>query len=152
MDARSLLIATALATAVAARAADIRIDVEPGEFTIEQALQQARLMRLHGEGDNAILRLKSGTYRLSQPIVLRPEDSHTRIEAVGQVRVSGGVAIGRWQKKGRLWVADVPEWNGRPLEFRQLWVNGRKAVRARDVADFEQMHRIRSMDKAKETL
>ena len=152
MDARSLLIAAALATAVAAQAADIRIDVEPGEFTIEQALQQARLMRLHGEGDSALLRLKSGTYRLSQPVVLRPEDSHTRIEAVGQVRVSGGVAIGRWQKKGRLWVADVPEWNGRPLEFRQLWVNGRKAVRARDVADFEQMHRIRSMDKAKETL
>ena len=49
-------------------------------------------------------------------------------------------------------MADVPDFNGRPLEFRQLWVNGKKAVRARDVDDFEQMFRIRSIDKANETI
>jgi hypothetical protein len=34
--------------------------------------------------------------------------------------------------------------NGTPLTFRQLWVNGQKAVRARDVANFEKMHRTSS--------
>jgi hypothetical protein len=33
------------------------------------------------------------------------------------------------------------------VDFRQLWVNGQKAVRARDVSDFEQMNRIRTYDK-----
>ena len=36
--------------------------------------------------------------------------------------------------------------NGRPLDFRQLWVDGQKATRARDVEDFENMHRICSVD------
>lgn len=128
--------------------------VEPGEYTIEQALQQARLARLQGNVQDGfpVLKLRPGTYRLSQPIILRPEDNGTHIIAQGDVRLSGGVIISDWRREGNLWVADVPLWNGRPLEFRQLWVNGRKAVRARDVADFEQMYRILSVDKAKETI
>lgn len=42
--------------------------------------------------------------------------------------------------------------NGRPLDFRQLWVDGQKATRARDVEDFENMHRICSVDEKTETL
>ncbi len=153
------------------------IDVSPGEFTIEKALQEARLRRIHGEEGAPELRLRPGTYRLSQPVILRPEDNGTRIVGGEGVVISGGVRIEGWRREGRLWVADVPLWNGRPLEFRQLWVNGRKAVRARDVpvgaglqrperpwADvsegnatptddpFEKMHRILSVDKAKETI
>ena len=128
------------------------VTVQPGEYTIEQALQQARLERLQGRQGTPILELQPGTYRLSQPVILRPADSGTRIIAQGNVQLSGGVVIDGWRKEGRLWVADVPLWNGRPLEFRQLWVNGRKAVRARDVADFEQMHRILSVDKQREII
>ena len=57
-----------------------------------------------------------------------------------------------WRRQGKLWVADVPEFNGRPLEFRQLWVNGKKAIRARDVCDFEDMYRILNIDKQREIL
>jgi len=32
--------------------------------------------------------------------------------------------------KGNVWVTDVPDVDGNALNFRQLWVNGRKAVRA----------------------
>ena len=158
MDARRLLTIAALSLSSAmmfgaATASDsLVIEVQPGEFTIEQALQKSRLARLHQEGDNPTLRLQAGTYRLSQPIVLRPEDSHTRIIAEEGTVLNGGVRITGWRRQGKLWVADVPEWNGRPLEFRQMWVNGQKAIRARDVEDFEQMWRIRSVDKAKETL
>ena len=137
------------------------IRVQPGEFTVEQALQEARLRRLHGEAGVPELRLQAGVYRLSQPVVLRPEDSGLRLIADGDVTLSGGVQIAGWRREGRLWVADVPLWNGRPLEFRQLWVNGRKAVRARDIPveastpggdPFERMSRIRSVDKAKEVI
>lgn len=151
-----------LFTIMARASSQYTIAVQPGEFTIEQALQQARLKRLQGNDDRALIELQPGTYRLSQPIVLRPEDSHITIVAPkGQVVVSGGVQITGWRKKGRLWVADVPLWNGRPLEFRQLWVNGRKAIRARDIPveaatpggdPFAQMSRIRSIDKASETI
>mgnify|MGYP002306573844 FL=1 len=98
------------------------------------------------------LRLQEGVYLLNQPITIRPEDNGTRIVADGKVTISGGVSISGWKKEGKCYVADVPDFNGRPLEFRQLWVNGKKAVRARDVDDFEQMFRIRSVDKANETI
>lgn len=156
MDARRLLtiVAAALLSLTCQSAnAGFTIKVEPGEFAIERALQEARLRRLHEGGDQVVLKLSPGTYRLTQTIILRPEDNGTTIVADGgKAVVTGGVAITGWRKQGKVWVADVPEWNGRPLEFRQMWVNGRKATRARDVSDFEKMWRIRSMDKQKETL
>ena len=155
MDARKILtclFATLLLALQARASGEFTIEVKPGEFTIERALQEAReIKRLH-MGSDPILQLQPGTYRLTQPIIIRPEDKWLTMEAKGDVVITGGVQITGWRKQGKLWVADVPEWNGRPLEFRQMWVNGRKAVRARDVEDFEQMHRILSMDKAKETL
>ncbi len=155
MDARKLLtslFATLLLTLHAEEPGKFLIKVEPGAFTIERALQEARDIKMRQQAGHAILELQPGTYRLSQPIIIRPEDTWLTLEGKGGVVVTGGVQISGWRKQGKLWVADVPEWNGRPLEFRQLWVNGRKAVRARDVSDFEQMHRILSMDKSKETL
>ena len=51
-----------------------------------------------------------------------------------------------------LYVADIPDFNGRPVDFRQLWRNREKAIRARDVVDFEQMHRILTYDKNNQVL
>ena len=155
MDARRILtslFATLCLALQAGASGDFIIKVEPGPFTIERALQEARLVKMRHMADNPILELQPGTYRLTQPIIIRPEDKWLTMEAMGDVVITGGVQIKGWRKQGKLWVADVPEWNGRPLEFRQIWVNGRKAVRARDVADFEQMWRIRGMDKEKEEL
>lgn len=138
--------AAALAlVSVGAFATDIM--VKPGPYAIEQALQQAREERRLNGAEDICIRLQPGTYRLNQTIVVRPEDNGTRIVADGNAVVSGGVRITGWRKQGNLYVADVPEFNGRPLEFRQLWVNGVKADRARDVADFEKMYRIKSVDK-----
>lgn len=128
------------------------IVVTPGAYSIEQALQQAREERRLNSVKEVTIRLKAGTYRLNQAIVVRPEDNGTRIVADGNAVISGGMRITGWKKHGKMYVAEVPEFNGRPLEFRQLWVNGRKADRARDVADFEKMFRIRSVDKKNETL
>lgn len=126
--------------------------VKPGAYAIEKALQQAREERRLNNATDICLRLQEGTYYLNQPITVRPEDNGTRIVADGKVIISGGVKISGWKKEGKLYVAEVPDFNGRPLEFRQMYVNGTKAVRARDVADFEDMHRIINVDKANETI
>lgn len=141
-----------VAVMAAAPAFATDITVKPGPYTIEKALQQAREDRRLNGAEDVCIRLQAGTYRLNQTITVRPEDSGIRIVADGNAVVSGGVKITGWKKQGRMYVADVPEFNGRPLEFRQLWVNGRKADRARDVADFEKMYRIRNIDKKNEIL
>lgn len=132
------------------QAADII--VKPGAYTIEKALQEAREARRLNAAEQVCIHLSEGTYRLNQPIIIRPEDNGIRIVADGKVTVSGGVRLTGWKKEGKYYVAQVPDFNGRPLEFRQLWVNGRKAIRARDVANFNDMYRIRAIDKAKEIL
>ncbi len=124
----------------------------PGAYSIEKALQQAREEKRLNDAKDVTIHLAEGTYRLYQPIIIRPEDSGIRIVADGKAVVSGGVKIENWSKEGKYYVADVPDFNGRPLEFRQLWVNGKKAIRARDVADFDDMFRIINVDKANETI
>ena len=154
MDARRILtvLAAIIFCAPSWSQEEWRIKVEPGNYSIERALQEARLQRLQGRVGNPTIELAPGTYRLKQPIIIRPEDEGLTLVGDGKATITGGVRIEGWRKQGKWWVANVPEWNGRPLEFRQMWVNGKKAVRARDVDDFEKMWRIRSMDKAKETL
>jgi hypothetical protein len=130
--------------------------------TLSAALRQAREMRrLNAPGiENGIqIILKGGTYYQYEPLNVRPEDSGTLqspttiLGAAGEkVVVSGGVKISGWKKSGKLLVADVPDFNGRPLDFRQLWVNGKKAVRARDVSDFDKMYRIIRNDKQNQIL
>lgn len=152
MNKRNFII-TFLLTAFAASNAEAKdITVKPGRYTIEKALQQAREERRLNNAEDVCIRLQEGTYNLNQPIIVRPEDNGTRIIADGKVTISGGVKISNWKKQGRFYVADVPDFNGRPLEFRQMWINGKKAIRAKDVDDFEKMYRIRSLDKAKETI
>lgn len=152
MDTRKTLITSIFAVTIGLTSYATDLLVKPGAYSIEKALQQAREERRLNNATDICLRLQEGVYQLNQPITIRPEDNGTRIVADGKVTISGGVSISGWKKEGKCYVADVPDFNGRQLEFRQLWVNGKKAVRARDVNDFEQMFRIRSVDKANETI
>lgn len=152
MDARRILTTVFSTVFIGLNINATDIIVKPEAYAIEKALQQAREERRINNAKDVCIHLSEGTYFLNQPIIVRPEDNGTRIVADGKAVISGGVKIANWKKEGKYYVADVPEFNGRPLEFRQLWVNGKKAVRARDVADFNNMFRIRSLDKAKETI
>lgn len=131
--------------------------------TVAQALRKARDLRR--VNDTAIrsgihIYIKSGTYFLNQPLFLRPEDAGTKesptiIEAAEneQPIISGGVKITGWKKLttiikglpanavGKVWLADVESNTNRTFEFRQLWVNGIKAVRAKSEPG-EKMSRI----------
>lgn len=115
--------------------------------------------------------LKGGEYFLSEPVFLRPEDSGTDgsptiIEsAPGQRPVlSGGLPVAGWRRSahalaglpraavGQVWEADVPVTGGGLPAFRQLWVGGVKAIRARDVNNDDDMLRILGIDKQQEAI
>lgn len=100
-----------------------------------------------------------GEYNLYEPVFIRPEDSGTEtsptiIQAYGSEKpvLNGGIKVTGWKKEGKFWTAEAPSFNGNQIIFRQLWINGKKAVRGRNVSDFEQMDRIKSNDKRNEIL
>lgn len=113
--------------------------------------------------------LRGGTYHLSTPLLVRPEDSGTEASpttvqaAAGEVPVlSGGVVVTGWRKlerrltglsaeaQGNVLICDTPTFNGRPLEFRQLWIRGHKAVRARE-PDTGTLERLTGWNRAAQT-
>jgi len=151
---KKVLFFAALFCCLQAQAEDLYITPDS---SLHDAVRKAREMRRLGQAQQVTIHLAPGTYSLYEPLQLRPEDSGLVIQggtsdAAAEVVVSGGMTVGGWQRQGKLLVADVPDFNGRPVDFRQLWVDGRKAVRARDVSDFEQMHRIRTYDKRNHVL
>ena len=85
--------------------------------------------------------LHGGTYILTEPLVLGPEHSGLIIEAApGETPIlSGGRRIEGWHKDklhGRdCWSADVPDVRAGKWYFRQLWIDGRRATRARTPND-----------------
>ena len=153
---RKVIIIILLVCGLNIHAADIRITPDS---SLADAVRHARELCRLGQATNVTIHLASGTYFLYEPLRLRPEDSGLTIAGNNAV-ISGGLKITNWKKQGKLMVADVPDFNGRPIDFRQLWINGSKAVRARSVpvvfADgndpFEQMPRIRTYDKKNHVL
>lgn len=136
--------------------------------TVAMAVRKAReLRRLKDaslKGGIHII-VMDGTYYLDETLFIRPEDagtadSPTTIEAAPNAKpiLSGGLEIKNWKKaesinglkKGVVWVADAPQQAGEILNYRQLWVNDVKAVRAKSTVGKE-MDRILSWDKETET-
>jgi hypothetical protein len=83
--------------------------------------------------------IAGGRYGLDEPVIFTPEDSGAEAapiiyEAVAgaQPVFSGGRAITGFKPgKDGLWTAHVPEVSAGNWYFEQLWVNGRRATRAR---------------------
>lgn len=140
--------------------------------TVAMAIRKAReLRRLNDTSIKSGIHIKvaAGLYRLDEPLFIRPEDSGTADspiiiegEGIGKTVLSGGIKVSGWRKvnyaipglpaeaKGKVWVADAPVIGDEPLQFRQLWVNNEKAVRARDIED-PLMNRILSWDHKTQT-
>jgi hypothetical protein len=104
-----------------------------------------RIRALHAAGNKAAVTvlIRGGTYQLSEPFVLEPRDSGTADAPVtyaaypGELPIfSGGRVIEGWKQAAaadsrnrpggkEIWTAPAP-W-----EFRQLFVDGQRAMRAR---------------------
>lgn len=139
--------------------------------TIAMAQRKIRNMRRLNDpaiASGAQIILAGGTYQLTEPLLFRPEDSgwegsSTIIKAANGASpvISGGVEVQNWQKagkvdgmpepsQGKVWVANIPKVGGKLLDFRQLWVNGKKANRATSLTDGT-LDRILSADKVAES-
>ncbi len=105
--------------------------------TIEAALRKARVTR---PADGVTIYLHDGVHRLVQPIVFSPEDSGASadrpftITAFGKEKpvLSGGVQLKNWrQLQPNIWQADARAEFGTNWQFRSLFINGKRATRAR---------------------
>lgn len=99
--------------------------------TLARGIAAARTARASGENASkqVVILLHGGTHYLAEPLVLDARDANTVFRAApGEVPViSGGRLVSGWQPDilGR-WKAKVDL-----LDFRQLYVNGKRAIRAR---------------------
>lgn len=135
----------ALASFVVCNAFAVDVVVNPGE-SIYDAIQKVRNMRrLAKTAEQYTIILKGGEYVLNEPLTLRPEDGG-RSNACGltiksadgeQAVISGSAKVEGWKKQGRLWVAQAPRCNGRTLQVRQMWVNGKKALRSTQFGEYK---------------
>ncbi len=107
--------------------------------TLGAALHKARAAKFR---DGVTILLHGGTYRAAEPIVFTPEDSGASAEkpltvaAFGKDKpvLSGGVRLSSWKQvvgQPGLWQADARAQLGDNWQFRSLFVDSRRATRAR---------------------
>lgn len=108
--------------------------------TLSRAVEVARESAAQQGGTKKISRtilVRSGVYFLEEPLVLTPEDSGLRIAAYKKESpvFSGGRLLKGWTRhrhNGReVWTAALPKTSEGSWNFRELWVNGERATRAR---------------------
>lgn len=107
--------------------------------TLEGARNAVRRLRSHGVKGAVEVKIAGGQYSLSRPVVFGPQDGGADgapvvYKALGAARpvFSGGRRISGFKKQtDGSWAAFVPEVAAGKWRFEQLWVNGRRAVRAR---------------------
>lgn len=117
-----------------------------GPFTtLQRALDVIRDLKREQGGilkQPVTIYLRGGTYFLTEPVTITPEHSGTEkcpvtIAAYRREHpiLSGGRRINSWREATlngrRVWAAEIPEVREGKWFFRQLWVNGQRAVRAR---------------------
>lgn len=142
--------------------------VEAPFASVDQAQRHARELRRLGKTDTQApvnIILKDGIYPLLQSLLVRPEDAGThasptifRAAEGARPVLSGGIQVKGWRladvttdglaeaARGRVWVAEAPRVGPRRVEFRDLWVNGQRADRARN-AYGEEMNEILVWDR-----
>lgn len=111
--------------------------------SLDRAQRAVREWRTGGGPRGPVTVLIRGVHRLPAPFVLTPEDSGTKDAPVTyaaapgeQPVLSGGRRITGWrQGPAEIWTAEVPEAKSGRWCFRQLFVNGRRARRARSPND-----------------
>ena len=125
---------------VAPNGSDTNVGTERAPFaTLGGARRAARAVIAKGLTGDLTVHVHAGTYLLEEPFVLGPQDGGTERYAVRYVArgdakpvLSGGRRITGWRKGAAgVWVVTLPEAKSGSWTFRQLFVAGRRAVRAR---------------------
>ena len=134
---RRLLVALVCCGCLFPEAAADSVDVvmTPGGdvATISAALEKVRALRKSGaipQDRPAVVRIEAGRYAVKEPATFGPADSNIRFIAAAKGRAvfDGGVALPPFKAGADgVWRTRVPD----GLDFDQLFVNGRRAQRAR---------------------
>ena len=136
----SATIALALLAALPAAARTIQVAPDGPVPSLAAARDAIRAMKAAGPLTEPVrVVIADGTYPLAEPLVFTGQDSGTptcpiTYEAAPGAKpvFTGGRPISGFHPgEGELWVAQVPEVASGAWYFEQLWVNGRRAVRAR---------------------
>ncbi len=141
----------------------------PGLGGIMSRINELRHEGKISPGEQTTIHLRDGVYQLTAPLQPLAGDpgipaGPLLLEAVpGETPVlSGGVLIGGWKRvpdeisglssnaRAQVWVAAIPKNHGRFLQFRQLWVNGAKAICARE-PNSGSLARLAAWDKTNQT-
>jgi parallel beta-helix repeat protein len=123
--------------------------------TLATALRKARAASTR---EGITIHVHGGIHRLAESVVFTPEDSGLSadtpftIAAFGKEKpvLSGGVRLAGWKEiQPGLWQADARAQLGTNWQFRSLFINGRRAIRARtpNEAEFLRMDGARFNDK-----
>jgi len=147
---RTLVAACLLLFTATASAADFYVapngnDSNPGTAqqpfaTLTKARDAVRALKAKGPLTEAVrVNVADGTYTITEPLVLAPEDSGTKdapviYQATAGARpvFTGGRVVTGWQPgENGLWTTRVPEVASGKWYFEQLFVNGHRATRAR---------------------
>lgn len=114
-------------------------DMATGDQTAPMQSLAAACARLRSDNstEKAEILVAPGRYYMTAPLVLTPQDSRP-IEfraadpSAPKPEFIGGISITGWRvdDQGR-WRVSLPEVSGGNLHFEQLWINGRRATRAR---------------------
>jgi parallel beta-helix repeat protein len=97
--------------------------------TLQAARDKVRALKRQNAPAPYTIRIRAGRYFLTEPLQLTAEDSNVTWEAAPGERtlISGAQPIAGWKKaSGNLWTASIGD-----QSFRQLFVSGRRAQRAR---------------------
>jgi hypothetical protein len=151
---RAIVVACLLSITTAASAAELYVapngnDANPGTAeqpfaTLTKARNAIRALKAKGPlAEPVRVNVADGTYAVTEPLVLEPQDSGTKDAPVTYQAVpgakpvfTGGRVLTGWQPgENGLWVTRVPEVAAREWYFEQLFVNGRRATRARTPND-----------------
>lgn len=119
-------------------------DANPGSAsapfaTLAGARAAVRRMIRHGLTKDVVVEIHGGTYSITDPLSFGPEDSGTAEHAIvytaasgERVVIDGGRRIGGWTKgPGQVWTTVVAATKAGGWYPRQLFIDGRRAIRAR---------------------
>jgi hypothetical protein len=119
-------------------------DANPGTdaapfATVAKARDAVRQMVKAGLDHDISVQIRGGVFPQTETLVFGPDDSGTQQHSItyaaapgDRVVLSGGRAITGWKRgRGHIWTVELPEVKAGKWYFRQLFVDGHRAVRAR---------------------
>ncbi|MCB1066272.1 MAG: right-handed parallel beta-helix repeat-containing protein [Verrucomicrobiae bacterium] len=127
-----------LAIPLPAAQAEIVLQVSPEGplHSLTEAQQEVRKLRQSSPDEAIRVEIAAGSYAITEPLVFGPKDGGSAAAPVTyqaasgtQPVISGGREIhGFTAQADGTWTAKVPD----DWRFEQLWVNGKRAIRARE--------------------